>query len=83
MALHELAGKPAPLELLVNVPRLVSAYYTGHPDAAGGRLIVETRDVQAFQGHLTATAAELRAGVRSLEKSIARICRPYFAYSAS
>ena len=34
MALHELAGKPAPLELLVNVPRLVSAYYTGHPDAA-------------------------------------------------
>jgi len=34
MALHELAGQPAPLELLVNLPRLVSAYYTGHPDAA-------------------------------------------------
>ena len=34
MALHELAGKPAPLELLVNIPRLVSAYYTGHPDPA-------------------------------------------------
>jgi len=34
MALHELAGRPAPLELLVNLPRLVSAYYTGHPDAA-------------------------------------------------
>lgn len=34
MSLHPLAGKPAPLELLVNVPRLVSAYYTGHPDAA-------------------------------------------------
>lgn len=32
MSLHQLAGKPAPLELLVNVPRLVSAYYTGHPD---------------------------------------------------
>lgn len=32
MTLHELAGKPAPLELLVNVPRLVSAYYTDHPD---------------------------------------------------
>ncbi|MGN8159581.1 phosphoglucomutase (alpha-D-glucose-1,6-bisphosphate-dependent) [Salinisphaera sp. RV14] len=27
-----LAGKPAPLDLLVNVPRLVSAYYTGLPD---------------------------------------------------
>jgi phosphoglucomutase len=32
MAVHELAGKAAPLELLVNVPRLVSAYYTHKPD---------------------------------------------------
>jgi phosphoglucomutase len=32
MAMHEWAGKPAPPELLVNVPRLVSAYYTHHPD---------------------------------------------------
>ena len=30
---HELAGKPAPRELWVNVPRLVSAYYTHTPDA--------------------------------------------------
>ncbi len=45
----------------------------GHPDAAGGRLIVETRDVQAFQRHLTATAAELRAGVRSLESTDASL----------
>ncbi|MDH6169018.1 phosphoglucomutase [Variovorax boronicumulans] len=29
---NPLAGKPAPLELLVNVPRLISAYYTGRPD---------------------------------------------------
>jgi phosphoglucomutase len=28
MATHPLAGKPAPRELLVNVPRLISAYYT-------------------------------------------------------
>ena len=34
MALHELAGKPAPLDLLVNIPRLVSDYYTTHPDPA-------------------------------------------------
>ena len=34
MGLHPLAGKPAPYELLVNVPRLVSAYYTGRPDPA-------------------------------------------------
>ena len=32
MKLHELAGKPAPRDLLVNVPRLVSAYYTYEPD---------------------------------------------------
>jgi phosphoglucomutase len=29
---NPLAGQPAPLELLVNVPRLISAYYTGRPD---------------------------------------------------
>ena len=32
MALHPLAGKPAPRELLINVPRIVSAYYTHSPD---------------------------------------------------
>jgi phosphoglucomutase len=32
MNVHPLAGKPAPRELLVNVPRLVSAYYTLKPD---------------------------------------------------
>jgi len=29
-----LAGKPAPLGILIDVPRLVSAYYTGLPDPA-------------------------------------------------
>jgi len=33
LAPHELAGKPAPHSLLVNVPWLVSAYYTHRPDA--------------------------------------------------
>jgi phosphoglucomutase len=33
MTLHPLAGRPAPPEILVNVPRLVSAYYTRAPDA--------------------------------------------------
>lgn len=32
MERNKLAGKPAPLELLINVPRLISAYYTNHPD---------------------------------------------------
>jgi phosphoglucomutase len=34
MDTHPLAGKPAPSELLVNVPRLVSTYYTTQPDPA-------------------------------------------------
>ena len=34
MALHPLAGQPAPRERLVNVPRLITAYYTIHPDPA-------------------------------------------------
>ncbi len=34
MALHPLAGQPAAPELLVNLPQLVSAYYTIHPDPA-------------------------------------------------
>jgi phosphoglucomutase len=32
MALHPLAGQPAPPEMLVNLPGLVSAYYAIHPD---------------------------------------------------
>lgn len=34
MSVHALAGRPAPLELLVNIPRLMSAYYTHQPDRA-------------------------------------------------
>lgn len=32
MSIHPLAGKPAPQEALINVPRLISAYYTRQPD---------------------------------------------------
>jgi phosphoglucomutase len=34
MPLHELAGKPTPRSMLINVPRLVSAYYTHKPDVS-------------------------------------------------
>jgi phosphoglucomutase len=34
MTIHPLAGQPAPRSLLANIPRLVSAYYTGRPDPA-------------------------------------------------
>ena len=32
MNVHELAGKPVPRELVVNIPRLISAYYVNKPD---------------------------------------------------
>ena len=32
MATHELAGKPAPREILTNIPRLVTAYFAQRPD---------------------------------------------------
>ena len=34
MSVHELAGKPAPPELLTNIPRLMTAYYAVKPQAA-------------------------------------------------
>ena len=34
MAVHTLAGKKAPRSMLVNIPRLISSYYTRHPDVS-------------------------------------------------
>jgi len=34
MALHPLAGKPAPKPMLVNIPRLITAYYSRSPKAS-------------------------------------------------
>ena len=34
MKISPLAGKPAPQTLLVDIPRLIAAYYTEHPDPA-------------------------------------------------
>jgi len=34
MSVNPLAGKPAPISMLIDVPRLVSAYYIMHPDVA-------------------------------------------------
>ena len=32
VANHPLAGQPAPASMLVNIPRLIMAYYTENPD---------------------------------------------------
>ena len=34
MALHPLAGQPAPASLLVDVPKLITAYYAEKPDVS-------------------------------------------------
>jgi phosphoglucomutase len=47
MSMSELAGKPAPRELLVNVPRLISAYYTCKPDPS----VREQRVAFGTSGH--------------------------------
>ncbi|APG28458.1 phosphoglucomutase, alpha-D-glucose phosphate-specific [Syntrophotalea acetylenivorans] len=40
MALHPLAGLPAPKSILSNIPRLVSDYYTRHPDLSDATNLV-------------------------------------------
>ena len=47
MARHPLAGRPAPAELLVNLPRLVSHYYTIRPDVS----VPEQRVTFGTSGH--------------------------------
>ena len=47
MPLHPLAGKPAPREILVNVPRLITAYFLEHPDGEHPDQRVSLRDFRA------------------------------------
>src|SRR5215831_14153361 len=47
MTISPLAGKPADPSLLINVPRLVTAYYTGRPDPS----VPAQRVVFATSGH--------------------------------
>ncbi|MEZ4867469.1 MAG: phosphoglucomutase (alpha-D-glucose-1,6-bisphosphate-dependent) [Caldilineaceae bacterium] len=47
MSVHELAGKPAPTSLLINVPRLVTDYYSQKPDLA----VQEQRVTFGTSGH--------------------------------
>ncbi|WP_182867152.1 phosphoglucomutase (alpha-D-glucose-1,6-bisphosphate-dependent) [Stieleria mannarensis] len=41
MTLHELAGQPVPIDLLENIPRLISSYYTLKPDPSDRAQAVE------------------------------------------
>jgi phosphoglucomutase len=52
MSTHALAGKPAPRSVLVNVPRLIAAYYTTKPDAGAA----EQRVAFGTSGHRGSSA---------------------------
>ncbi|HEY8899920.1 MAG TPA: phosphoglucomutase (alpha-D-glucose-1,6-bisphosphate-dependent) [Chthoniobacterales bacterium] len=74
MSLSPLAGKPAPASILVNLPRLISAYYADQPDASvpAQRVAFGTSGHRGSsfkttfnEGHILAIAqavAEYRAG---------------------
>ena len=49
MEVNPLAGKPAPASMLVNVPRLITAYYEEHPDpsVAAQRVAFGTSGIEA------------------------------------
>ena len=47
MKISQLAGKPAPYEILVNIPYLISAYYSGKPDPS----VPEQRVAFGTSGH--------------------------------
>lgn len=47
MSIHELAGKPAPKSLLINIPRLITAYYARKPDV----FLPEQRVTFGTSGH--------------------------------
>ena len=59
MTISPLAGKPAEASLLINVPRLVTAYYTGRPNPS----IPAERVAFGTSGHRGSALDHLRAGV--------------------
>lgn len=74
MSLHPLAGLPAPRERLVNVPRLISAYYTTQPDPAD----LAQRVSFGTSGH---RGSSLKATFT--DAHIAAICQAIVEYRAS
>ncbi len=70
MQVSPLAGQPAPLSLLVNIPRHVTAYYTERPDPAvpAQRVAFGTSGHRgaAFQQAFSTVGAHRQAGGRDL-----------------
>lgn len=72
MSVDPRAGRPAPRDMLVDVPRLVSAYYTEHPDPAAQPVSFGT------SGH---RGSSLKATFN--EDHIAAICQAIVEYRAA
>jgi phosphoglucomutase len=68
MSIHPLAGKPTPPSMLVNVPRLIAAYYTTTPDPA----VAEQRVAFGTSGHRgsSLTAAFTEAHILAITQAI-------------
>lgn len=71
MALHPLAGKPAPRSILTNIPRLMTAYYSEKPDIS----IPEQRVSFGTSGH---RGCSLKTSFN--EDHIAAICQSVCEY---
>lgn len=63
MAIHELAGRPAPVEMLIDVPRLLNAYDSERPDCgiAAQRVVFGTSGHRGTPGKSTFTRAHILA----------------------
>lgn len=73
MATHPLAGKPAPHDVLVDVPRLVTAYYTERPDVS----VPEERVAFGTSGHRGSALARAfnDAHIAAIAEAIVRVRR--------
>ena len=70
---NPLAGKPAPLSILVNVPRLITAYYKEIPDPANVRdkkihKWLTSRAIRGEHGSVTRSIQRTLAAQRKTHK---------------
>ena len=72
MALHPFAGKPARLEDLTNIPRLISEYYLNKPDMS----VIEQRVTFGTSGHRgsSLTSAFTESHILAISPRSVRAC---------
>jgi phosphoglucomutase len=80
MKVSPLAGKPAPPSMLVNVPRLVTAYYSEQPDPsiAAQRVAFGTSGHRGSTFELSFNEAHILAITRAIYREKHRIESPLF-----